>query len=143
MQYSYIIIVIHANNSYFTYEFQVPQLPSLIDSVLYYISYNAEGSGSTNVRIYFPGSRRNSAVRLSYTLTSLKRDTEYTIQIRAAVEFSPCSTYVYGNYSDLVSFQTNATSEPLLILSACTRVTIVSSESVYICVSVYLHVNYQ
>ena len=93
------------------YEFQVPQLPSLLDSVRYYISYNAEGSGSPSSRTYYPGSRRNSDMRLSYTLPSLKRDTEYTIQIRAEVEFSPCTTFVSGNYSDLVSFQTNATSE--------------------------------
>ena len=50
---------------------------------------------------------------MSYTLTSLTRDTQYSIQIRVAVRNSACYYfyYTYGNYSESVSFQTNATRE--------------------------------
>ena len=103
---------------YFGYELQVPQLPSERDSLRYQIksSYiNAEGLNSISSRTYYPvGSSRGSDMRLSYTLTYLTRDTEYTIQIRAEVEYSPCTTFVSGNYSDVVSFRTNATSESQL-----------------------------
>lgn len=61
------------------------------------------------VRTSYPGSTEKKT--LSYTLTSLTRDKEYTIQIRAQIRYSPCSGYVSGNYSDMVSFRTNATSE--------------------------------
>ena len=94
-----------------SYELQVPQLPSELDSLRYYITYNAEGSGSTSALTYYPGSSRGSDTRLSYTLTSLTRDTEYNVQIRVEVEYSPCTTFVSGNYSNVVSFRTNATSE--------------------------------
>ena len=88
---------------------QVPELPSVVGNVQYYILYNAEGSSSTMARIFYPGSTEQQI--LTYTLTSLTRDTEYTIQIRVQIRYSPCSTYVSGNYSDSVSFRTNATSE--------------------------------
>ena len=83
----------------------------MLDSVRYYISYKIVGSVSTRVRTFSPGSSGGSDMRLSYTLTSLTRDTEYIIQIRSEIGYSPCTTFVSGNYSDLVSFRTNATSE--------------------------------
>ena len=64
-------------------------------------------------RTYTPGGSGGSDVeqdKLTYVLTSLTRDTEYTIQIRVQIEYFPCSTYVSGNYSDSISFRTNATS---------------------------------
>lgn len=85
------------------------------DRVRYYILYD-EGLGFTRARTFYPRSSGSSDTvekeRLEYTLTSLTRDTEYTIQIRVEIEYSPCSAYVSGNYSDSVSFRTNATSEP-------------------------------
>ena len=38
-------------------------------------------------------------------------DTEYNIQIRAEIRYSPRNSFVYGNFSDSVSFRTNTTSK--------------------------------
>ena len=83
----------------------------MLDPVRYYISYNAMGSDSTRALTFSPGSSGGSDVGLSYALTSLTRDTEYIIQIRTEIRYSPCTTFISGNYSDLVLFRTNATSE--------------------------------
>ena len=89
----------------------------MVDSVRYYISYQSEATDipmATTIYTYTPGGSGGSDVeqdqRTYYVLTSLTRDTEYAIQIRVQLEYSPCSTYVSGNYSDSVSFRTNATS---------------------------------
>lgn len=100
--YSYIVLVC---------KLQVPGLPTVLESLRYYISYNAVGSGSTRAVTLRAGRSGGSDMRLSYTLTSLTRDTEYIIQIRAEIGYSPCTTFVSGNYSNSVSFRTNATSE--------------------------------
>ena len=90
---------------------QVPQLPNVseTDKVRDYILYKGAA------RRYYPrnsgGSSTEEQEELTYTLTSLTRDTDYTIQIRVEIKFSPCVTYISGNYSDSVIFRTNATSE--------------------------------
>ena len=106
-------------NDYILYCFQVPQIPTVLESdrLRYYILYNEMA------RTFYPGNNGGSdsveqeKITYSITLTSLTRDTEYVIRIRAEVEYSPCSTFVTGNYSDSVTFRTNATSEWASIIS--------------------------
>ncbi len=93
--------------------FQAPKRPSSVrtSDIAYAIKYYETGEE----RSYYPtstyyNSSHSEGDQLSYTLTSLSRDTEYTVEIALRVSYSVCSySYVYGNYSDPVSFRTNAT----------------------------------
>ena len=58
---------------------------------------------------------------LTYTLRFLTRDTEYNVQIRMQVSHYYCyfgfgDLFNSGNYSDFVSFRTNATSKLMYAL---------------------------
>ena len=67
--------------------------------------------GTTRTYNYHPSLANYTAgEELSYTLTNLERDTEYNVQIRMNGVYSVCwYNYIYGNFSDPVSFRTNAT----------------------------------
>ena len=91
---------------------QVPKLPASMQYLRYYISYQSQSMISPSYISFNPSSRINSTLegsQTTYTLTSLRRDTEYSIRIRAEVRYSACTTYVAGNYSDIVTVRSNST----------------------------------
>ena len=91
---------------------QIPKLPASIQYLRYYISYQSQLMTSPSYVNFNPSSRINSTLegsQTTYTLTSLTRDTEYDIRIRAEVRYSACFTYVAGNYSDIVTLRSNST----------------------------------
>ena len=91
---------------------QTPASPSWVTYRHFTIWYQPVG-GYAQSRTYYNSSFINeTGVEMSYTLTSLTRDTLYRIKIRADVRNSLCNyyySYTYGNYSDVLSFRTNAT----------------------------------
>ena len=101
--------------------FQAPIRPGdvyvSIYRISYIIRYNETGEeGNPSRMITYTNSSHSPGQPLSYTLTSLSRDTEYTVEIsmetRARYSSSVCRYsygYIYGNYSDPLAFQTNAT----------------------------------
>ena len=91
---------------------QAPAAPSWAISGRFGIRYQSDHGGYAQYRTYYNSSFINDTdVEMSYTLTSLIRNTWYSIQIRAEVHHADCSsyTYTYGNYSDPITLQTNAT----------------------------------
>ena len=93
----------------------------MVDSVRYYISYQSEVDDLPTARTFYPGigifgDSDPQSDNFTLAINSLTPDTEYTFQIRAEIRYSPCSwtTFVSGNYSDSVSFRTNATSELII-----------------------------
>ena len=91
---------------------QVPKLPASMQYLRYYISYQSQSMTSPSYVNFNPSSGINSNLegsKTNYTLTSLTRDTEYDIQIRAEVRYSACTTYVAGNYSNVVTLRSNNT----------------------------------
>ena len=95
---------------------QAPRRPSGISlSIAYRIRYQPE-EGYYRTISYFNSSHSEGS-QLSYTLSSLSRDKVYTIKVSMRVRYSVCSyNYAYGNYSDPVSFRTNATCKLILSL---------------------------
>ena len=77
-----------------------------MQNLLYHITYQQD---SESVPRYATVNGNVNDGDVIYTLRPLTRDTEYSIQVRIEIRFSPCSTYVHGNYSDPVSFHTNST----------------------------------
>ena len=109
--YSYVVRFARCTHIVLVFQLQVG-LPSLLESSRYYITYNAERSGSSGREYFRPESSVGGAdMRLSHALTSLTRDTVYNIRIRAEIRYSPCNSFVYGSFSDSVSFRTNTTSK--------------------------------
>ena len=89
---------------------QAPKRPSDTSNIMYRIRYgtadNLDYYSTTN---YYNFSH-SEGDQLSYTLSYLSRDTEYIIEVAMRVGYTVCSySYVSGNYSDPVFFQTNAT----------------------------------
>ena len=72
----------------------------------YYIAYQQDSESVTRYATVYGN---NNGRDVTYTLSPLTRDTEYTIKVRIEIRYSQCSTYVYGNYSDPVLFRTNST----------------------------------
>ena len=95
---------------------QAPTGPSWVSSRRYTIRYES-ASGIVRTQTYYNSSYLNatSGVELSYTIGYLTRNTLYSIQIRADFRNSVCGyyNYIYGNYSDPISFRTNATGKNL------------------------------
>jgi hypothetical protein len=91
---------------------QAPAAPSWATYRRFSVRYQSDQQRYAQTRTYYNSSFINDTdVEMSFTLTSLTRDTQYSIEIRAEVQNSACRYYyyTYGNYSDPVSFRTNAT----------------------------------
>ena len=95
---------------------QAPKRPSGISSsIAYRIRYQPEGGYYRTIS--YSTTSHSEGSQLSYTLRSLSRDKVYTIEISMRVRYSVCSyNYAYGNYSDPVSFRTNATCKLILYI---------------------------
>lgn len=101
--------------------FQAPRRPdgvyvSSTSRITYSIRYSETAEEGSNPRtISYSNSTHFVGQRLSYTLISLSRDTEYMVEISLQVRArfgSVCRygrDYIYGNYSNPVAFRTNAT----------------------------------
>lgn len=93
---------------------QAPKRPSgmLTSSIIYMIRYGTVENLDYYSTVSYYNSSHSVGDQLSYTLTHLSRDTEYVIEIAMQVSHSACYySYIYGNYSDPVFLQTNATRE--------------------------------
>ena len=92
---------------------QAPAVPSWATDPDRYFTILFQPEAKYDTQVYYNSSFINDTdVEMSYTLTSLTRDTRYSIQIRVNVRNSACNNYFdykNGNYSDPVSFQTKAT----------------------------------
>ena len=91
---------------------QAPKRPSsvLTSNIAYVIKYYETAEEEYYSTASYYNSSHSEGDQLSYTLLHLSRDTDYTVEVAMRVSYSVCSySYVYGNYSDPVSFQTNAT----------------------------------
>ena len=89
---------------------QVPKHPAATLYLQYVISYQSSAQlnpSSTNIFLGFGAQEAGSTV--TYTLSSLTRNTDYDIQIRAQVQFSACSVSMFSDFSDLMTFRTNNT----------------------------------
>lgn len=84
-------------------------------NIRYYITYSwNSGTRSTFVIVSAP----SEDGEVSYTINSLRRGTNYTIQVRiSGIDYYYCSGYdnIHGPYSDPVSFQTNTTGGYILL----------------------------
>ena len=90
----------------------MPELPEFATNVRYRIKYQSELRSYPSYSNFYYGSGYREGDRLNHTIYYLTRDTEYTIEIQAYVQYSVCYyNYVYGNYSEPVWFRTNATCE--------------------------------
>ena len=90
----------------------MPELPEFAANVRYRIKYQSELRSYPSYNNFYYGSGYREGDRLNHTIYYLTRDTEYTIEIQAYMQYSHCNyNYAYGNYSEPVSFRTNATSE--------------------------------
>lgn len=95
--------------------YQAPIAPDGVANFRYTIRYESEEGNTGSVTF----SRRLVGEEHTYTLVSLVRDTEYSVQIRIGVSSSVCLySYDYGNYSDPVTFRTNETCELICIKQA-------------------------
>ena len=93
---------------------QAPKRPSsvLTSNIVYVIKYYETAEEEYYSTASYYNSSHSEGDQLSYTLTYLSRDTDYTVEVAMQVSYSVCLySYIYGNYSDPVSFQTNATRE--------------------------------
>ena len=100
------------NGSHSHLHMQAPAAPSWATYGRFTIRYRSDHQSYAQTRTYYNSSFINDThVKMSFTLTSLTRDTQYSIEIRAEVQNSACYYYyyTYGNYSDPVLFRTNAT----------------------------------
>ena len=89
--------------------FKAPKTPDGVSSASYRIRYETEDGSILRTYSYSPPTH-SAGAQLTYTLSSLFRDTEYMVQVAMRVSYSVCRySYVYGNYSDPISFRTNAT----------------------------------
>ena len=86
---------------------QAPPLPDGTTTVRFRVQYDTEGSFP---RVRYAYSRTEITVQ-NLTLSSLVRDTEYTIQVRAETRYRYCYSYLYGNNSEPLTVSTNATRE--------------------------------
>ena len=90
---------------------QVPPRPAGTIAVRYRVNYRSDGDRFTRVRFLFPRFAQRNASTLNTTLSFLRRNTNYTIQVRMEVRYSACFSYLPGNYSEPIIASTNATSE--------------------------------
>lgn len=92
---------------------QVPRLPEALQRVQFVVSYTSQFSLGTSTS--FTAQRSDGSIvregdRVTFTIGSLERNTDYSIKIATNVRYSPCSTYYSGNYSETVTFRTSNTS---------------------------------
>ena len=88
---------------------QIPELPEIVQGLRFYIQYRPVTRSYYSTRIVYPSSDNDTEVM--FTISSLSRDTEYSIQARVEMQYAFCSNYIYGNFSDLEMFRTNASCE--------------------------------
>ena len=98
-------------------EYQIPAFPKGIERIRFRFSYQSEGDSFPRTRTFTPRSDEavinRTGAEINFTLPSLQKDTEYTIQIRAEARYQRrpflCSTFMTGNFSNAVVFRTNDT----------------------------------
>ena len=83
-------------------------MPTNLIATRYRFRYTSDEFSFSRSRI-FSVSINNQDTELTYTLTGLTRNTEYTIEMRFEGRYSECFSYLYGNYSAPVTFTTNNT----------------------------------
>ena len=89
---------------------QVPKYPAAAQSLHFIISYQSNvWPNPASVDVYLGSSAQQAGSTVTYSLGSLRRDTEYAIQIRARAQFSACSSSMFGEFSDVMTFRTNNT----------------------------------
>ena len=88
---------------------QIPELPEIVQGLRFYVQYRPVTRSYYSTRIIYPSSDNDTNVM--FTITSLSRDTQYSIKARVEMQYASCSNYIYGNFSDPEVFQTNASRE--------------------------------
>ena len=92
---------------------QAPAVPSwATDPDRYFTFQIFQSEVEYDIQVYYNSSFINDTdIEMSYTITSLRRDTQYSIQMRINVRNSACNVYAShnnGDYSDPISFRTKA-----------------------------------
>ena len=86
---------------------QVPKYPDVAQNLRFLISYQSSALLFPLSTTISSGSGVQAGDTISHTLGSLTRNTEYSVQIRAQVQFSACYVAMTGALSDQMTFRTS------------------------------------
>ena len=87
---------------------QVPPLPEGITDLRFLVQYESD-------KFTFPhlvsvlADLSDDETTYNTTIIDLARDTEYTVRVRAEVQYQLCFSFLPGNYSEALTVSTNAT----------------------------------
>ena len=96
----------------------ITQLPRGVGTIRYRLNTTVENgvTRSSNYYDYSPSRNRGLITR---TLRNLRRDTEYSVQLRVDYLYSSspriCSSYIIGTLSDRLIVRTNATGKKVCV----------------------------
>ena len=83
-------------------------IPDDLIATRYRIRYRSDEFSFSRFR-FVSVSISNRDTELTYSITGLTRNTEYTVEVRFEGRYRQCFSYLYGNYSAPVTFMTNLT----------------------------------